>query len=71
MTSRGHRPNITSSGSKLGCSKQQDPTYGLRGLQINITTPAVPGCPKLPPGNPRLLVDVHKEPTFEVGEVLL
>ena len=33
--------------------------------------PAVPGCPKLPPGNPRLLVDVHKEPTFEVGEVLL
>ena len=70
MTSRGHRPNITSSGSKVGCSKQQEPDYGQRGLQINITAPADLGCPKLPPGNPRLLVDVHKEPTFEVGEVL-
>ena len=71
MTTRGHRPNITTCGSELGCSKQQDPNYGLRGLQINIQAPAAPGCPKLPPGNPRLLVDVHKEPTFEVGEVLL
>ena len=71
MTFRGHRPNITSSGSNLGCSKQQEPNYGLRGLHINIQAPAVPGCPKLPPGNPRLLVDVHKEPTIVVSEVLL
>ena len=70
MTTRGHRPNITTCGSEVCCSKQQEPNYGLRGLQINITAPAAPGCPKLPPGNPRLLVDVHKEPTFEGGEVL-
>ena len=70
MTTRGHRPNITPSGSEGRCSKQQEPNYGLRGLQITITAPADPGCPKLPPGNPRLLVDVHKEPTFEGGEVL-
>ena len=71
MTTRGHSPNKTSSGSEGRCSKQQELEYGLRGLQINTPAPAVPGCPKLPPGNPRLLVDVHKEPTFEVGEVLL
>ena len=58
MTTRGHRPNITSSGSEGRCSKQQEPEDGLRGLQINITAPAIPRCPKLPPGNPRLLVDV-------------
>ena len=70
MTSKGHRPNIITSGSELGCSKQQDPDYGLRGLQINIQRQLFRECPKLPPGNPRLLVDVHIEPTFSVGEVL-
>ena len=30
----------------------------------------VPRRPKLPPGNPRLLVDVNIEPTFVFGDAL-
>ena len=51
-------------------SIQQDPKYGLRGLQINNPSQLVPRRPKLPPGNPRLLVDVNEEPTFLLGDVL-
>ena len=38
-----------------------------------ITNPSqlVSRLPKLPPGNPRLLVDVNKDPTFLLGDVLL
>ena len=55
----------------LKLSKQQDPNYGLRGLQINIPCQPVPRRPKLPPGNPRLLVEVNVEPTCVLGVVLL
>ena len=47
MTTRGHRPIITTCGSELSCSKQQEPNYGLRGLQINIQRQLfrdVPSC---------------------------
>ena len=69
-----HQRSLThhyNSGSKLKLSKQQDPNYGLRGLQINIPCQPVPRRPKLPPWNPRLLVDVNIEPTFQFGGVLL
>ena len=70
MTNRGHRPNITTCGSEVCCSKQQEPKLWPKRPANKHPAPAVPGCPKLPPGNPRLLVDVHIEPTFSVGEVL-
>ncbi|CAM0901947.1 unnamed protein product [Alopecurus aequalis] len=39
-TIRGHGPNNTSNGSRYSCSKQQEPKYGLRSLQINKLAPA-------------------------------
>ena len=56
---------------QIELSKQQDPNYGLRGLHINITHASLFRRPKLPPGNPRLLVNVNVEPTFQFGVVLL
>ena len=44
-------------------SNNKKQKYGLRGLQINITQASLFHGPKLPPGNPRLVVDVNEEPT--------
>ena len=46
MTTRGHRPNITTSGRELSCLTTRS-KYGLRGLLINIQRQLfrdVPSC---------------------------
>ena len=64
-------PTVQHAEAKLSCSKQQDPHNGLRGLQINIPSASCSEMSQALTWEPRLLVDVHKEPTFKVGEVLL
>ena len=51
-------------------SNNKKQIYGLRGLQLKIPASLFHG-PKLPPGNPRLVVDVNEEPTYLLGVVLL
>ena len=43
-------------------SNNKKQIYGLRGMHIIIPASLFHG-PKLPPGNPGLLVDGHEEPT--------
>ena len=52
MTRRGHRPNITTCGSEVCCSKQQKPNYGLRGPQINIQRQLFQDAPSCHLGTP-------------------
>ena len=68
---RGHRPNITTSGSKYSCLTTRSKLWPKRPTKTNIPCQPVPRRPKLPPGNPRLLVDVNKETTLLLGDVLL
>ena len=68
---KGHRPNITTCGSEFSCLVQQDPNYGIRGLQITIPASLFRDIPSCHLGTPRLLVDVNEEPTFLLGVVLL
>ena len=56
---------------QIRLSKQQDPNLWPKRPTITYPGQPVPRHPKLPPGNPRLLVEVNVEPTFQFGNVLL
>ena len=55
---------------QIGCLNNKIQLWPKR---PTITYPGqpVPRHPKLPPENPRLLVEVDVEPTFQFGDVLL
>ena len=70
ITIRGRRPNITTCRSKYSCLTTRSKLWPK---MPTITYPSqpVPRRPKLPPGNPTILVDVYEEPTFLFVDVLL